>query len=978
MVPGDKGRDRRWSVDLPGYRPVLYTSEAVKNAARAGLKADPGLASVLRPGTVLFNQLDQNLRPPVDRRSHGGAYAIEDGIPLCPLGRTGISGRGIHLRWGPNHQVIACISRFKGTEHGGEAVLSESGKKILQVLMKPSADRVDPGWACPGGLLDPGVNFSEAVAMHVAAAATSRGGLLFTASKRTGAEELAAVCATGTELFRGVADVASNTDNAWSEVFATNFDVGGGEHPFPPETLAEGIQWVDVSSSTEMSMTTRVVLKTLAAAHGASVEWADGKTVPTPPVSYAEPSAESHTAPKPSELEQSAPEPPMPVRSVRPVLDAEVEPPLHRDVTALIASSGQDLTPPLTGTPNGSASANVSIPTTPQGSPSATRARSGSQGGTPRRSSSARRDPVEQALIDEKIAAQKASMKERQRKLSASQGRSDSKATAPVRRIPREGELKVEMCSYLGAVPTTSTGGEDVIKDAEKYLVSLQKDKDANAMPPQAVRLVVGAEGMNIMKYPTAVTVTDSQGVVPFEEIDSDSLMKFPIRCIAFCSVSPHNKKMVGFITSDPKTQDLKCHIFECKGKAKPISDAMKEGFKLAQDMIVDPFVSNPGPKRKLEKTPDAMGMADLFVGKTINRRDLTSKTVIGHGQYGKVYLAEQITGGDDVTFEQVAVKLMKTNLGHVDGKDFLGEAAFLRHLNHPKVLSLIGVCIEMKPWLIVVDFCHYKDLGVVLKQAKRAKILLHAHEMLYLCSQVAEGMVYLSSKRYIHRDLAARNVLLSRANSIKIGDFGLARELPEDKDYWKLDKAGRLPVKYMSVESLTLKRFSVASDVWAFGVYMWEVMSYADTPWVAEKVENVDVKKALLAGQRLSPPKMELEAHVADGDIELQNTMNAELWSWWSVMLAECWVVNIEQRPTFPALLERLQVRLDNESERLPAMRDIGLETYNALEKAKAEKGGRGAKEARGGSVIRAAPTLNRKKKTDLDTSMIAEEDEE
>jgi serine/threonine protein kinase len=82
--------------------------------------------------------------------------------------------------------------------------------------------------------------------------------------------------------------------------------------------------------------------------------------------------------------------------------------------------------------------------------------------------------------------------------------------------------------------------------------------------------------------------------------------------------------------------------------------------------------------------------------------------------------------------------------------------------------------------------------------------------------------------KGFVHRDIAARNVLLDSKNRIKIADFGLTRKIPEGQDFWKLDKAGRLPVKYMSIESLTLKRFSAASDVWAFGVYLWELLRYA------------------------------------------------------------------------------------------------------------------------------------------------------
>ncbi len=84
-----------------------------------------------------------------------------------------------------------------------------------------------------------------------------------------------------------------------------------------------------------------------------------------------------------------------------------------------------------------------------------------------------------------------------------------------------------------------------------------------------------------------------------------------------------------------------------------------------------------------------------------------------------------------------------------------------------------------------------------------------------------------------VHRDIAARNILLSHNNPVKIGDFGLTRLLPEGQDFWKLDKAGKLPVKYMSIETLTSKRFSLASDVWAFAVYMWEVMRSVRDKWM-------------------------------------------------------------------------------------------------------------------------------------------------
>ncbi len=195
--------------------------------------------------------------------------------------------------------------------------------------------------------------------------------------------------------------------------------------------------------------------------------------------------------------------------------------------------------------------------------------------------------------------------------------------------------------------------------------------------------------------------------------------------------------------------------------------------------------------------------------------------------RYGKVYLTENHdkTGRIPAKHTQLAAKLMKPHSDAAASQEFLTEALMMRSLSHPGVLSLVGVCVERQPWVILVEFMHYKDLGVVLRQCRKHNVYVRPHEMLTFGTQVADGMVYLSSRRMLHRDIAARNVLLSHNNVVKIGDFGLARFLPEGQDFWKLDKAGRLPVKYMAVETLTSKQFFVASDVWAFGVFLWELM---------------------------------------------------------------------------------------------------------------------------------------------------------
>jgi serine/threonine protein kinase len=129
------------------------------------------------------------------------------------------------------------------------------------------------------------------------------------------------------------------------------------------------------------------------------------------------------------------------------------------------------------------------------------------------------------------------------------------------------------------------------------------------------------------------------------------------------------------------------------------------------------------------------------------------------------------------------------------------------------------------------------------------------------------------SQLRVLHRDIAARNILVSDSNIVKLGDFGQARVLADDADDWKLDKAGRLPVRYMPPESLITKRFSFKSDVWAFGVTMWEMMAYvridvimASLDWVcrfgafpykSDGIPNEEVRDFILSGKRLNMPKV-------------------------------------------------------------------------------------------------------------------------
>lgn len=162
-----------------------------------------------------------------------------------------------------------------------------------------------------------------------------------------------------------------------------------------------------------------------------------------------------------------------------------------------------------------------------------------------------------------------------------------------------------------------------------------------------------------------------------------------------------------------------------------------------------------------------------------------------------------------------------------------------------------------------------------------------------------------------------------------------MARKLPEGASYWRLDKAGRLPVKYMAAETLTSKQFSVASDVWAFGVYMWEVMSYGAIPWAKEGIANVDIKNAVNGGVRLGKPDIngllsEQQSEEDDGYLDITTWKATSLWDWcancmiynlfftklvftrWYEVLLKCWAHQAVDRPSFHEIRTQLREQME------------------------------------------------------------------
>ena len=191
---------------------------------------------------------------------------------------------------------------------------------------------------------------------------------------------------------------------------------------------------------------------------------------------------------------------------------------------------------------------------------------------------------------------------------------------------------------------------------------------------------------------------------------------------------------------------------------------------------------------------------------------------ILGHGQFGRVYLAAY-TPEDGRPQQQVAVKLLKDDATSAAKQSFLQECDAMFSLHHPYVLGIVGVALQQRPWLTVLEYMPYGDALRVMQACATWGYRVTSLELAHISAQVALGMAFILSRGVVHLDLAARNCLLGEENSVRIADFGTAQRLGSDGHGWRLDREMKLPVRWMSPEALDTKIFDEASDVWSFGV---------------------------------------------------------------------------------------------------------------------------------------------------------------
>eukprot|EP00117_Sycon_ciliatum_P031521 scpid16697/ scgid1278/ Insulin-like growth factor 1 receptor; Insulin-like growth factor I receptor; Insulin-like growth factor 1 receptor alpha chain; Insulin-like growth factor 1 receptor beta chain len=280
-----------------------------------------------------------------------------------------------------------------------------------------------------------------------------------------------------------------------------------------------------------------------------------------------------------------------------------------------------------------------------------------------------------------------------------------------------------------------------------------------------------------------------------------------------------------------------------------------------------------------------------------IARNRLHNMQPIGEGNFGKVYMAEaEGIGLDRKERTLVAIKALKDTDCPEARRKFYQEMKTMAELSHANLLRLLAVCTKKQPAYLITEFMNEGDLKSVLVASRTYKSQhLSDENLLHIIHQVSSAMNYMSSRHFIHRDLAARNCLVSHGLCVKVADFGLTRRVGHaSMDYYRASD-GLLPVRWMPPEALFDGIFSTASDIWAFGVFCWEVYTLGQLPYPG--CANTQIVSWIRDGNRLPRPDLCPE--------HIYESMQA------------CWREEAGVRPNFKLLHEFVSACMDASSKR-------------------------------------------------------------
>ncbi|XP_019214569.1 tyrosine-protein kinase Fes/Fps isoform X6 [Oreochromis niloticus] len=293
------------------------------------------------------------------------------------------------------------------------------------------------------------------------------------------------------------------------------------------------------------------------------------------------------------------------------------------------------------------------------------------------------------------------------------------------------------------------------------------------------------------------------------------------------------------------------------------------EGFPSIPHLIHHLLNSRQHITKKCEVVLKKPVVKDKWV---LEHDDIILGPLIGRGNFGEVYSGRLRTDNTPV-----AVKSCKENLAPEHKSKFLMEARILKQYDHPNIVKLIGVCTQKQPIYIIMELIQGGDFLSFLRTEGHS---LTPKMLVKMTENVASGMEYLESKKCIHRDLAARNCLVAEGNVVKISDFGMSRQ--EDDGVYSAEGGLRqIPVKWTAPEALNYGRYTTESDVWSFGILLWETFSMGMTPYTS--MTNQQTREEVEKGYRMPAPH--------GCPIEISRIMNS------------CWQYDPRNRPSFKKL---------------------------------------------------------------------------
>lgn len=260
-----------------------------------------------------------------------------------------------------------------------------------------------------------------------------------------------------------------------------------------------------------------------------------------------------------------------------------------------------------------------------------------------------------------------------------------------------------------------------------------------------------------------------------------------------------------------------------------------------------------------------------------IKETEMRRGGILGYGAFGTVYKGVWMPEGESTKIP-VAIKVLREDTGANNSKEFLDEAYIMASVDHPNLLQLLAVCMTSQMMLIT----QLMPLGCLLDFVRTNRDKIGSKPLLNWCTQIARGMAYLEEKRLVHRDLAARNVLVQTPACVKITDFGLAKLLDINEEEYKAE-GGKMPIKWLALECIQHRIFTHKSDVWAFGVTVWELLTYGGRPY--DNVPAREVPELLEKGERLPQPA------ICSIDVYM--------------IMIKCWMLDAESRPGFKELTD-------------------------------------------------------------------------